>query len=560
MARSPLSWKSLACVAAITVATAGVMSAYRDARMDGLIMSRAEAALDLIFHDLKIRIDSIERMARRLEQSGGAPGTLFDGDAAQHLADMPGFFAISWLDEDGVVRFVQPPALQDAIGKNVAEFGDARRLLIEAAKKAGKTRISRPVDLQDGSGYGFLAATPVASNGRFSGMLWSVFNADIWIRNLYFGVGGEFREDLAIEILLDDRPLYADDHFDEIDAEIATTLARNVMSHSLRVLVKPRPAFESGAKGWLVEVVTIFSAILTSAIALTLAALDRSRRSERRAVALNRELQDANCALRSEIESRRTAELEAREASKAKSQFLNTISHKIRTPMNGVLGLTDLLLHTSLDDRQQLYVKTISNSGSSLVTLINDILDFSEVNAGKLRLVDASFNLKELIDDVIVLLSHEAARKNIEVRSDFDRKTSLIFTGDPDRTRQIVTNIVGNAIKFTAEGFVRVSVSASVDGDVTHVDITVEDSGIGIPKDRLASIFEAFRQVDGDANREFGGAGLGLTISRRLAEAMGGTISVESESGRGSTFIIRLPLRACGGAARPHPADDRLSA
>jgi signal transduction histidine kinase/ActR/RegA family two-component response regulator len=277
-----------------------------------------------------------------------------------------------------------------------------------------------------------------------------------------------------------------------------------------------------------VTLLSLLAGYMTFRLSLT------ARRARRRDRIIRRKL--AHAKSQAEVQAER-----AQSGSRAKGEFLAMMSHEIRTPMNGVLGFANLLMDTRLDSEQREFVENIRCSGDALLTIINDVLDYSKIEAGKLGVDNMEFDLRAVCSEVRSLLQPGATAKGLALDLHFAPSAAQILIGDPVRVRQVLLNLVGNAIKFTSSGTIRIEVSQA---DAERIRVSVTDTGIGVAAGQLDKLFERFTQGDASITRRYGGTGLGLAISKKLITLMGGEISAKSEAGRGSIFWFTLPVRA----------------
>jgi signal transduction histidine kinase/CheY-like chemotaxis protein len=312
-----------------------------------------------------------------------------------------------------------------------------------------------------------------------------------------------------------------------------------ILAHDGRVLLD-----DIAPEAWVTRMLSRWDSDRIDEIVLRFARGDTARIHDRRArggdiVSLVRDITEAQRHA-AELDD---ARLRAEAANRAKSAFLANMSHEIRTPMNGVVGMAELLCDSALSDEQRLYAETIRSSGEALLNIINDVLDFSKIEADKLALHPEPFDLERCIHEVLILLQAGARKRSIDLLMDYDLFLPTRFMVDPGRMRQVMTNLIGNAVKFTERGHVLIRVvGVALQDAKQQLHITVEDTGIGIAPENVDKIFGEFAQVDDQANRKFEGTGLGLAITKRLIELMGGTIWVESELGKGTCFGFSLTL------------------
>lgn len=469
--------------------------------------------------NLQLKYAAINRMGKRWE-AGFYNRSSWESDALSYYKDYDNFQALGWVDETFHVRWIVPlKGNEKAVNLNLA-FEERRRIALIKAKNKKTTSVTAPIDLVQG-GKGFLVYLPLYQESNFDGFISVVFRTG----KLFGHFTESYKNDFEFLFEYGDEYIYGNQNLKSYTQGTAIKL----LGENWRMKISPvsHSYFVSDFQKFFIPVGMVISTFITLIVVL----LQYSRLKAAELEIVNLKLVANN----SELDA---AKKRSENASAAKSRFLANMSHEIRTPLNGILGASELGKQCqSLADAVE-YNEIISSSSNSLLAIINDILDFSKIESGKLTVENNSVDIPLLLKSIYKLMYPVAEEKLIKLDFQIPEGFHSYWKTDETRLRQVLLNLIGNAIKFTEQGQVQLSVCEN-NG---QLEFAVSDTGVGIDKERQKYIFEEFEQADTSTTRKFGGTGLGLAISKRLSALLGGDLSVESELNKGSTFLLQLKL------------------
>lgn len=494
----------------ISVALWMVSLVYEKEKILEIVQARNERLIFQVSSSLDERAKGLRRMAKRWQYLNGNREEFWRADALAFHGDFPGLFGLGYVDSSGQVKWMEPEEKNKMVFGFIPSTEPHRKAALEMARETNGLALTKTLDLVQG-GRGFLMIYPVFKKSQvFDGYLYAVINTDTFFTQITKS------DDYDIEVQEDGSIIYGSSSMDPSLQQwgVSSDLNWNDLEWRVKSIPTLAGLRQSGS---LVPTVVLLVGFLFSSLVSLLTRLYYVANEEKK---------------------------RADQASEAKSRFLASMSHEIRTPLNAITGFAELLTSKTPSDQQTEYIESIKSSSQALLSLINDILDFSKIESGKLDLEVLSFNLKQLISESLSIVGHEAKLKGLRLREEYDSSLPVWIKGDPSRIRQVLLNIMGNAVKFTEDGEVSVRVQKKIEKTQAYVHFEVEDTGIGISADDQLALFSPFEQGESSINRRFGGTGLGLSVSHELVTAMNGQIGFESQEGKGSVFWFQIPLIA----------------